>query len=259
MDIGLKIGGISIALAVFFLELFSLWFAFKEREERRQYIAATNRIIKEVRAEETARAAHLASMETVAKLYTRAEYESLIRQRIDSAQKALLCYWYSLHQESAGESYARINQSLHEAIQKRTVTVKVITAQEKDRIAPAFELGKLGVEVRFYRALPASDLRFMLADETWVILGVPGTPGMGLARALPSHEGVEFIGAKLRSILADYFDRQWSVAERYDEFAGSRVKEFLEDKNPMELVCMELGLPLEEVTRLDNSRRGNRD
>lgn len=252
----LQIGGVTLAFIVFILEIFSLTLAVRERRERRKYIDATERLISQAHEEQVARSEHLASLERVARIYSRTEYERLIQERIDAAQKIVLCYWFSLHREDAGESYVRLNNSLRAAARDRKVVVRVITARERERISAAHELTGFGIHVRFHRTLLAHDLRFVVTDHKWVILGIP--PDRSYATTVASHEGVEFTGEKLAAILLGYFDQQWSHADEFDKYAGYVVCNYLDDQaNTVDLICAELSLPQNEVTRLSKIERNS--
>jgi hypothetical protein len=206
----------------------------KEREERHDHVKAIDENIKEIKD----------STEQL----TREEYELLILRGILTAEKRIYCYWHSLHPVAGSENYKKINTGLMQKTKEPGVTVQVVVASDPSRIAPAYELVKEDVDVRFKNSLTVSDLRFSLFDEQMCVIGVPET---SIPDGKPSKHGVDTLSRKMNALLAEHFEQETSkdTYDFYEFVALQCCKVLKEPTNSVEMVAEQLRVDKEVIER----------
>jgi hypothetical protein len=198
------------------------------------------------RKEHTERILFMDRMERAARVYSRETYEFMILKLMQRATESIHCYWHSLNIPEDSPNYQAINAELGKAASKN-LDVRILTGREQGRIAAAHELKNVNarIQVRFSESLYATDLRFTLIDDAWVVFGLP------VSSPEPSREGIELMGRKLSALLAAYFEEQWDAGEDYQSYGGGVVRLLLSQKtNSPTMVADRLNLPLAEVQQL---------
>lgn len=217
-----------IVLFLFVLDVLALLLGIRERKERKEYMER---------------------LERAARVYSREAYEFMILRLIQRSRQRVYCCWHSLHLKGKSSRYVTINDEFINARRHpRDVDVRIMTVRDPSRLAPAFELVKEGIEVRFNDSLQGIDLRFTLVDDTWLAFGIPEAIG---ETTTPSREGIDISGRKLAAILKTFFLAEWANAVDYDSYGSSLVTNLLTDgTNSMEMIADQFDLPFDEVKRL---------
>jgi hypothetical protein len=96
----------------------------------------------------------------------------------------------------------------------RNVTVQYLLPKTYDRIAIANRYKEAGAELRYHPGLVVSDIRYMIVDGKYAVLGLPSAAG----EDEPTREGYVIPSEGLAQVLLQQFQDRWLQATTYDDY-----------------------------------------
>ena len=201
------------------------------------------------RREERGRRELLSEISKTAKMVSRQEYFNHVESSIQSAKETIKgSITGSAPKSRDGEDQIRrISEQLRNA-RKRNVTIQYVFPKLQDRLMVATIYKEAGCEIRFHPGLIVNDLRYVVFDGRYTVLGLPGHAG----RNEPTRDGYYIPSEGLAQIFTAQFEAKWTEGTDYDSYVQGII---LEAKNhspgvSTELLSKELNISESEVTRI---------
>lgn len=148
------------------------------------------------------------------KILTRQEYFLTVNDVMMEAKHELI--GFITGRPPAGDDEKRVRNICNniERLSRRGVKVRYLIPKSYDRVHIGFLYTKAGAEVRFGTCAIANDIRYLVADEKLVVLGVPESTGQAEA----TRKGYRIPSESLAIILKDHFLKCWEEATVYEEY-----------------------------------------
>ena len=131
---------------------------------------------------------------------------------------------------------------------KRGVTVQYLVLKSHDRLPIASRYYIAGAEVGFHASLLVSDIRYVVFDRKYVLIGLPNAVGANE----PTREGFLIPSEGLSEIFLQQFDSRWSESVKYDDYLRE-VLLGMKSHSPNvseQLLASQLNIPETEVRRI---------
>lgn len=185
------------------------------------------------------------------KILTREEYFLAV---IDSMMEAKVeVIGFITGRPPVGDDEKRV-RSIQEGIgrlSKRGVKVKYLIPKMHDRLHIGFLYTKAGAEVRYGTCAIANDIRYLVADDKLVVIGIPESTG----EAEATKKGYRIPSETLANILKDHFCRCWGEGTVYEEY----LKEIIEQTGATpKLLGKELQIDEKELVMLSKEQGAKR-
>lgn len=160
------------------------------------------------------RKALLLEVGKAAKILTRQEYFLTVNDFMMEAKDEVIGFITGRPPVGDDEKRVRSIRENIERLSKRGVKVKYLIPKSHDRVHIGFLYTKAGAEVRFGTCAIANDIRYLVADERLVVLGIPESIGQTEA----TRKGYRIPSESLAIILKDHFLKCWEEAAVYEEY-----------------------------------------
>lgn len=201
------------------------------------------------RREERGRRSLISELTTTAKMVSRQEYFNNV---IFGMQTATLTIKGSVtgsipknieQDEVVGNIIEQIRMA-----KSRGIQVQYLLLKSHDRLPIASRYRLAGAEIAFHSSLLVSDLRYVVFDRKYVLIGLPSSVGENE----PTREGYLIPSEGMAEIFLQQFDSKWGQAIQYDEYL---TEVLLEAKNhspnaSVSLLSTQLKVPESEVKRV---------
>jgi hypothetical protein len=201
------------------------------------------------RREERGRRLLLAEISKTARMVSRQEYFNHVESAMQNAKQTIRGSITGssprIHDEE--DQVRRISDQIRNA-KRRGVSVQYLLPKLQDRLTVASMYREAGAEIRFHPALIVNDLRYVVFDNKYTVIGLPGHIG----RNEPTRDGYFIPSEGLASIFTSQFEAKWREASSYDEFLKGIISE-AKSHSPQvstELLSKELKIPEVEVKRV---------
>ncbi len=184
---------------------------------------------------------------------TRQDYFMTVMESLTEAEKEIIGGITGTKPAGGDETVVNRIAELIEEASSRGVRIRYLIPKARDRLYVGYLYSRAGAEVRYHKGFVAYDLRYMVVDDSVVILGVPDERG----EDKPTRRGFRVRSESLSLILKDRFDSFWNSEDAipYEEYAKRSI-EHLRKMNPGisdELISKHLGIDVEEVRRLSGA------
>lgn len=130
-----------------------------------------------------------------------------------------------------------------ERLTKNDVKVKYIIPKFHDRLHIGYLYAKAGAEVRYSICAIASNIRYMVVDDRFVVVGIPESIGEKEA----TKKGYAIPSEGLAAILKDHFYRCWEESINYEKYVKEAIKQ---TGLPAKQLGRELQIDEKEIERL---------
>lgn len=183
-----------------------------------------------------------------ARVLTRQEYFSMVKEALARAQKNVFAI---VTGTSPGEKDRPLVEEVLQAIStasKKGVSLSYLLPKSPETLEMGSRYMKAGARVRYHDGLVISDFRFMIVDERFCAIGLPEMTGEGQ----PTRRGILIKTETLADLLKDHFNKFWSPAEDYNSYLGVVVLKLVEE-NPQlsaETISRQLRVDAEEISRI---------
>jgi hypothetical protein len=199
--------------------------------------------------EERGRRELLTQISNTAKMVSRQEYfnhvEAAIQNSKQTIKGSITGSAPKSHEEE--DQIQRISEQLRSA-KKRGVVIQYVFPKLQDRLMVASIYRDAGAELKFHPGLIVNDLRYVVFDGKYTVIGLPGHAG----RNEPTREGYYIPSEALAAIFAQQFELKWTEGTTYDTYLGEIIKE-AKNHSPnvsTELLSKELNISESEVKRI---------
>ncbi|MDX1762789.1 MAG: hypothetical protein R3231_00555 [bacterium] len=177
------------------------------------------------------------------RVLTRQEYFLTVMDSMMEAEKEVVG---SITGRSPGTHGATRVKHIVENIEKmkgKGVGVKYLIPKFADRIHVGSLYAKAGAEVRYSDCLMVQDLRYLVVDHRWVILGIPEHTGNREA----TRKGYKIPSEGLAHLLEENFRECWDASVPYEDYVRQILKK---TGAPPHLLARELHVDAGELERL---------
>jgi hypothetical protein len=200
------------------------------------------------RSEAHGRQILLKQMASTAKMVSRQEYFNSVQFGMQNAVKSIKGSITGSPPQTP-EQKDRVEGIVEQirGAKSRNVTVQYLLPKTHDRIAIAGRYKEAGAELRYHSGLVVSDIRYMVVDEKYTVLGLPSAAGENE----PTREGYVIPSEGLAQVLLQQFEERWSHAATYDDYLRDVLFE-IKSHDPA-VSCQLLSLRL-DVSELDVKR-----
>jgi len=206
------------------------------------------------RREEKGRQTLLREITNTARMVSRQEYFNNVQFGMQTAMKSIRGAVTGSNPRNAEQD--EIIKSIEDQIRrarKRGVSVEYLLLKSPDRLQIANRYHAAGAEVRFHSSLIVSDVRYVVFDTKYVLIGLPSSVGANN----PTREGYLIPSEGMAEIFLHQFNTKWAEATRYDEYLAEILSE-AKSHSPnasVELLSSQLQIPAEEVKRVLATQR----
>ncbi len=144
------------------------------------------------------------------------------------------------------EMLDRILDAIKDA-SRRGVKARYILYPSPDRIGVAYRYAKAGAEVRMHPYAGLADSRYMLVDDSLIVIGLAGKES-----SHPTRTGFVIRSLSLNQILSKHFEQLWMQAEPFESYAAKVVEDYLKTHGELniEAVAKTLGVSKDFLERL---------
>jgi hypothetical protein len=139
----------------------------------------------------------------------------------------------------------RVNEIIThiEKLKREAVTARYLIPKFHDRLHIGHLYQNAGAEVRFSICAIANNIRYIIADDKVVVIGIPESTGEKEA----TRKGYRIPSEGLAAILKDHFSRCWEESINYEDY----LKEIIRETGATpELLAKELKIDAGEIEKL---------
>lgn len=144
----------------------------------------------------------------------------------------------------------RIVRNLRD-LKKNGVKIRYLVPKFTDRLYIGYLYTKNGAEVRYNNCTLVNDMRYMVVDDRFVLVGVPETMG----EKEPTKKGYRIPSIGIAAIMREHYDRCWNgkITFTYEEYVKEVIEGLkkIESQFSFEPLARELSIPIEELERID--------
>ena len=108
-----------------------------------------------------------------------------------------------------------------EKLTKKGIKVKYLVPKFHDRLHVGYLYSRAGAEVRYGIGAIASDIRYIIVDDRFVVIGIPESVGEKEA----TKKGYRIPSESLAAILKDQFYRCWEESMTYEKYVKEAIKQ----------------------------------
>ena len=108
-----------------------------------------------------------------------------------------------------------------EKLTKNDIKVKYLVPKFPDRLHIGYLYSRAGAEVRYGIGAIASDIRYIIVDDRFVVIGIPESVGEKEA----TKKGYRIPSESLAAILKDQFYRCWEESMTYEKYVKEAIKQ----------------------------------
>ena len=135
------------------------------------------------------------------------------------------------------------------------VRVRLLLPKSPDKLYMAYRYHKANADVTLHENILVYDLRYMVVDGRYVIIGLPIEAG----EYKPTRKGVVIRSEVLAMILTRYFERFYGSrnAVKYEDYIAELIKNMLRETPELsnETIATHLNIPVDEVSRIREKHR----
>jgi hypothetical protein len=155
------------------------------------------------------------------KILTRQEYFlSVTDSMMDAATEVVGVITGRLPSEEDKKRVSEIVAHI-EKLKKEGITAKYLIPKFHDRLHIGHLYRKAGAEVRFSICAIANNIRYIIADDRVVVIGIPESTGEKEA----TRKGYRIPSEGLAAILKDHFSRCWEESTSYNDYLKEIIRE----------------------------------
>ncbi len=199
------------------------------------------------RRDAKSREAMMDHFSSVADVITRQEYFVAVVDGVRRARKRL---WGSVTGSPPSSEESEVIEQILGAVNeaaKRGVELRYLLPLLPDRLQMARKYKVAGAQVKLHPLLLLSDARYMLVDDTEVLVGVPERRG----KNEPTRKGYSIPSESVASLFKAQFESQWAAGEAksYEQYLSELVGQ-ARASNPSissDLIANNLGIESADV------------
>jgi hypothetical protein len=187
------------------------------------------------------------------RILTRQEYFSMVMDSLKSAKK-------NIHAIVTGTAPSEASRNLVDGVlqvmsetNKNGISLNYLLPKSPEKLEMGYLYTKAGAKVRYHDGLVVYDLRFMLIDEKYAVLGLPETTGA----TEPTRRGALLRSETLASVLLEYFNKFWGSAEDFNTYLTKEVLKLLEENPELsaETISLQFKVDVEEISKVIKAKK----
>jgi len=191
-------------------------------------------------------------MTRTTRVLTRQEYFGEVLQAFQETEKSIFgCITGSKPSDNDDKNIEIIVKNIQELV-KKGVKISFLIPKFPTRLYIGYRYSSTGADIRYNNCAIASDIRYMIIDEKFVIVGIPEIVGENE----PTKKGYRIPSLGISAILQDHLNQCWGskVSLKYEQY----IKEIIDgvtskdEKYSLELLARELNIPSDELTRIQS-------
>jgi hypothetical protein len=159
------------------------------------------------------------------KVLTREEYFNIVVEELDNAKKSVCAIVTGEKpSENSAKYIERILKALKNAKDKGS-SLRYILPASPETLEMGLKYIQSGCDVRYNQNIIINEVRFMVVDETHIVIGMPGnvdklTCDIDQAEPCkPTRRGVLLQSKALSKVFINYFNSLWNSSIEYSAFA----------------------------------------
>ncbi len=194
----------------------------------------------------------ISELSRTTKVLTRHEYFSEVTNALQEAKGSVSgCITGSRPVKGENRNVEIIVKNIR-GLTKNGVKVSFLMPKFPDRLYMGYRYSSVGADIRYNNCALVNDLRYMIVDERYVLVGIPEVVG----EDEPTKKGYRIPSIGIAAILREHRDQCWDskITIRYEEYAKEiidGVKE-AESRDSLEPLARELNIPIDELKRIDS-------
>jgi hypothetical protein len=155
------------------------------------------------------------------KILTRQEYFLTVTDSMMDARVEII--GFITGRPPAEDDKKRVRDIINniEKLTKKGIKVKYLIPKFPDRLHIGYLYSMAGAEVRYNICAIASDIRYIIVDDRFVVIGIPES--MGEKEATKKGYGIPSEG--LAAILKDHFCRCWEESMTHEKYVKEAIKQ----------------------------------
>lgn len=155
------------------------------------------------------------------KILTRQEYFLTVTDSMMDAKVEII--GFITGRPPAEDDKKRVRDIINniETLAKNGIKAKYLVPKFPDRLHIGYLYSKAGAEVRYNICTNANDIRYIIVDERFVVIGIPESTGEKEA----TKKGYRIPSEGLAVILKDHFYRCWEESMMYEKYVKEAIKQ----------------------------------
>ena len=155
------------------------------------------------------------------KILTRQEYFLTVTDSMMDARVEVI--GFITGRLPTGDDKKRVRDIINniEKLTKNDIKVKYLVPKFPDRLHIGYLYSRAGAEVRYGIGAIASDIRYIIVDDRFVVIGIPESMGEKEA----TKKGYRIPSESLAAILKDQFYRCWEESMTYEKYVKEAIKQ----------------------------------
>ena len=171
---------------------------------------------------EAARSRALVSqMDKTTRILARFEYFQIVNDAISKSRASLDCLVSGRKTDASdSDNLNNLLNSVREAA-RRGIKIRYLLPKMKDRLFMGYKYRLAGAEVRYAAGFVAHSLRYVVVDQSYVILATPQELGVNEA----TRKGYLLVSDELATILGSHFETHWEKAVSFKQYMSEVMNE----------------------------------
>ena len=155
------------------------------------------------------------------KILTRQEYFLTVTDSMMDARVEII--GFITGRPPAEDDKKRVRDIINniEKLTKKNIKVKYLVPKFPDRLHIGYLYSRAGAEVRYGIGAIASDIRYIIVDDRFVVIGIPESMGEKEA----TKKGYRIPSESLAAILKDQFYRCWEESMTHEKYVEEAIKQ----------------------------------
>ena len=155
------------------------------------------------------------------KILTRQEYFLTVTDSMMDARIEVIGFITGRFPTGDDENRVRDIINNIEKLTKNNIKVKYLIPKFPDRLHIGYLYSRAGAEVRYGIGAIASDIRYIIVDDRFAVIGIPESMGEKEA----TKKGYRIPSESLAAILKDQFYRCWEESMTYEKYVEEAIKQ----------------------------------
>jgi len=191
-------------------------------------------------------------MNKTTRVLTRQEYFSEVIHAFQETEKSIFgCITGSKPSDNDNKNIEIIIRNIRELV-KKGVKISFLIPKFPNRLYIGYRYSTAGADVRYNNCAIVSDIRYIIIDEKFVLIGIPEIIGENE----PTKKGYRIPSIGISAILQEHLNECWGskASLKYEQY----IKEIIDgvknkdEQYSLEPLARELNIPVNEITRIQS-------
>lgn len=193
-------------------------------------------------------------MNNTTRVLTRQEYFSEVIHAFQETEKSIFgCITGNKPLNDDDKNIDIIVKNIRD-LTKKGVKISFLIPKFPNRLYIGYRYSTVGADIRYNNCAISSDIRYMIIDEKFVIVGIPEIIGANE----PTKKGYRIPSMGISSILHDHLNQCWGsdISLKYEKYVKEIIDEIKskDEHYSLEPLARELGIPKDELKRIQSQK-----